>query len=168
MDAMGNGARSRFGVTIRPLLMAALPVGLAAFLGSLATRPSIPTWYATLEKPFFTPPNWLFAPVWTLLYAMMAYAAYRVLRLPADTPGRRRALAVFYGQLFLNAAWSFAFFAFRSPEAGLAVIAALLAGIVWTLRLFAPLDRTAAWLLVPYLAWVSYASAVNLAFVVLN
>jgi tryptophan-rich sensory protein len=142
-------------------------VGLAALLGSLATTPNIPTWYAGLAKPGFTPPNWVFGPVWTLLYAMMAFAAWRILALP-ESRARRAALTAFFVQLALNATWSFAFFAARSPPAGLLVIVALLAAILWTIRLFWPLDRPAAWLLVPYAAWVAYATALNIAIWQLN
>jgi tryptophan-rich sensory protein len=148
--------------------LAVLPVAAAALLGSIATAPNIPTWYEGLEKPGFTPPNWVFGPAWTILYLMMAAAIWRVLSLPAGRPGRSAALAAFFVQLALNATWSWAFFAARSPGAGLLVIAALLVAIVSTIRLFRPLDRPASWLLVPYLAWVAYASALNLAIWRLN
>jgi translocator protein len=154
-----------------PLGRAALaiaPVLAAAFLGSLATTPNIPTWYAGLQKPGFTPPNGAFAPVWTLLYLMMAYAVWRVLSLPAGRPGRAAAITAFFVQLALNAAWSWAFFGAHSPLGGLVVILPLLAMILVTIRLFWPLDRVAAWLLVPYAAWVTYATALNLAIWRLN
>jgi tryptophan-rich sensory protein len=144
-------------------LAAVLPVALAGFLGSVATRPNIPTWYEGLVKPFFTPPNWLFAPVWTLLYVMMAYAIWRILSLPRDRPGHTGAIISFYTQLVLNALWSWAFFAAHSPFAGLVVIAALIVALMTTIKLFAALDRIAAWLLVPYLAWLLYATALNAA-----
>ncbi|MBM6593424.1 TspO/MBR family protein [Microvirga pudoricolor] len=149
-------------------LIAVLPVAAAGFLGSIATTPNIPTWYATLVKPGFTPPNWLFAPVWTLLYVMMAYAVWRILSLPADTPGRRGAVTAFFAQLALNALWSWAFFAAHSPMAGLAVILALIAALLVTIRRFWALDTVAGALLVPYLAWVSYATALNAAVWYLN
>lgn len=149
-------------------LIAVLPVVAAGLLGSFATTPNIPTWYASLVRPGFTPPNWLFAPVWTILYAMMAFAAWRILSLPAGAPGRRGALAAFFVQLALNALWSFAFFAAHSPAAGLVVILALVAAILETIRRFRPLDGIAAGLLVPYLAWVAYATALNVAIWWLN
>src|SRR3954464_13161935 len=99
---------------VRKFLVAVLPVVAAGVLGSVATTPNIPTWYVILAKPGFTPPNWLFGPVWTLLYAMMAYAAWRVLSLPAREPGRRSAMTAFFVQLALNAFWSWAFFAAHS------------------------------------------------------
>jgi len=153
---------------LRRLALALLPVIAAAALGNLITAPNIPAWYAALNKPGFTPPNWLFGPVWTALYAGMAYAAFRVLSLPQSTEGRRGALILFFAQLALNAAWSWAFFGLRSPLAGLVVILPLLALILATIRAFAPLDRVAGLLLVPYAAWVAYATALNIAIWRLN
>jgi benzodiazapine receptor len=146
---------------LRRALVAVLPVALAAVSASLVTRPNIPSWYAGLAKPGFTPPNWLFPVAWTLLYGMMAWALWRILSGPIDQPGRRTAVAAFFVQLLLNALWSFAFFGAHSPPAGLAVIVALLAAILWTIAAFRRLDRIAAALLLPYLAWVAYATVLN-------
>ena len=142
--------------------LAGLPVIAVAVLGSLATTPNIPGWYAGLAKPPGTPPNWLFAPVWSLLYAAMIVAAWRILSRPSGTPGRWEALAVFFVQLALNGAWSWVFFAGRNPLLGLVVISALLVAIALTIRAFRSLDRLAGWLLVPYFAWVLYATWLNL------
>ena len=147
--------------------IAILPILAAAVLGNVATLPNIPTWYAGLAKPGFTPPNGVFGPVWTVLYALMAYAVWRVLSLPA-TPGRGRALVAFFVQLALNAAWSWAFFGAHSPLAGLWVILPLLLMIIETIRRFWPLDRLAAVLLMPYAAWVGFATALNAAIWRLN
>jgi translocator protein len=144
------------------------PVALAGALGSLATSPNIPTWYAGLAKPGFTPPNWAFPAAWTILYLMMAAAVWRVLSRPLAAPGRSGAIAAFFVQLVLNALWSWAFFALRSPLSGLVVIVLLVVAIVETIRRLAALDRVAAWLLAPYLAWVLYATALNLAIWRLN
>ncbi len=151
------------GHMTRPIriAIAVVPVVAASGLGGLVTRANIPTWYAGIAKPFFTPPNWVFAPVWTLLFAGMALAAYRVLSRPPSA-ARTAALRIHSLQLALNVAWSAAFFGLNSPGAGLLVIAPLLAAIALTIRAFAPLDRPAAWLLAPYLAWVAYATALNL------
>ena len=143
------------------LAIAILPVVAASIAGSAATVPQIPTWYAGLVKPPFNPPNWIFAPVWTALYAMMALAVFRILRLPIGIPGRRRALLAYHLQLLLNLAWSFAFFGANSPLAGLAVILPLLAAILATIATFRPLDRLAANLFWPYLAWVGFATLLN-------
>jgi len=147
--------------------IAILPILAAAVLGNVATLPNIPTWYAGLAKPGFTPPNGVFGPVWTVLYALMAYAVWRVLSLPA-TRGRGRALVAFFVQLALNAAWSWAFFGAHSPLAGLWVILPLLLMIIETIRRFWPLDRLAAVLLMPYAAWVGFATALNAAIWRLN
>ncbi len=145
------------------LLIAVLPVAAVSVAGGLVTKPNIPAWYAGLAKPGFTPPNWLFAPVWTTLYILMAYALWRILSLPRSLPGRTAAVTAFFVQLALNCLWSFAFFGARSPLAGLVVIAALLAAILATIHAFWRLDRVAALLLVPYLAWVTYATALTAA-----
>lgn len=143
-------------------LLAILPVVAASLIGSAVTVPQIPGWYAGLAKPPFNPPNWLFAPVWTTLFALMALAAFRVLRRPVDTPGRGQALLAYHVQLTLNMLWSCVFFGLNSPAGGLVVIALLLAAMIWTMRRFAGLgDRLPAALFVPYLAWVSFASLLN-------
>jgi tryptophan-rich sensory protein len=142
-------------------LVSVLPVVAVAVSASLVTQPNIPTWYASLQKPGFTPPNWAFPVAWTLLYAMMAYALWRILSLPKDRPGRSAAIIAFSLQLGLNGLWSFAFFGGQSPLAGLVVIGALIVAILATIRTFWRLDRIAAWLLVPYLAWVAYATLLN-------
>lgn len=155
------------GPTRPPLidaLIAAAPVFLAGGLGNLATIPNIPTWYASLIRPPLTPPNWVFGPVWTLLYLLMAVAFYRVLRLGPATPGRNRAIGVFLLQLTLNAAWSFAFFGANSPALGLLTILPLLTLVVLTIVLFRPLDRIAANCLMPYAVWVSFATYLNAGF----
>jgi tryptophan-rich sensory protein len=130
-------------------------------LASLATQSSVSTWYPALEKPFFTPPGWVFAPVWITLYALMGLAAWLVGRRGWATPGVPTALGFFVLQLVLNGAWSFAFFGARSPAGGLAVIVVLWFALMTTTKWFFELRRVAGWLLVPYLLWVSYAAALN-------
>lgn len=142
-------------------VMAAAPVVAAAVLGNVATMPNITPWYDGLAKPPLTPPNWLFGPAWTTLFALMAFAFYRVLRLDPATPRRGVAIIVFLLQLALNASWSFAFFAAQNPPLGLAVIFVLEALIVTTIMLFWRLDRVAAYCLFPYAAWVAFASYLN-------
>ena len=156
-----------FPVPVR-LALAILPVIAASGLGGLATQAGLTVWYAGLTRPSFTPPNWVFGPVWTVLFAMIAWSAYRVLSLVPGTPGRTAALWAYGAQLVLNTAWSFAFFWLQSTLAGLLVIVPLLASILVTIRLFWPLDRLAGGLLVPYAAWVSYATALNVALWWLN
>ncbi|WP_108881776.1 tryptophan-rich sensory protein [Anderseniella sp. Alg231-50] len=146
----------------------ALCLAVAGIAG-WATNQSVATWYLTLNRPSWTPPNWLFAPVWTLLYVMMAVAAWQVWRVGGGFSGKARsALIIFFVQLALNFAWSFAFFAARSPALGLLVIVAMWLAIAATIAAFRPIDRLAAWLLVPYLVWVSYATALNFSIWTLN
>lgn len=146
----------------------ALAPEVAAFaLGAIATFPNLP-WYAGLRKPGFTPPDWLFGPAWTVLYLLMGLALFRVLRLPAGTAGRRAALTAFGVQIALDAAWSWAFFGARDPALGLATILALVAAVAAALVLILRLDRVAGLALVPYLAWLCYAAALNGAILRLN
>ncbi len=153
---------------IDKLLLAIGPVVAASMLGNAITRPHIGGWYAALIKPAFNPPNWIFPVAWTTLFALMAYAAFRVLKWPAGTPHRGQALALFYGQLVLNVAWSYAFFGLQSPLLGLVVIVPFLAAIILTIRSFEKVDPFASWLLWPYAAWVSFATVLNLAIWSLN
>lgn len=161
MSISSDSADRQLNVWLAALL-AILPVIAASLIGSAVTVPQIPGWYAGLAKPPFNPPNWLFAPVWTTLFALMALAAFRVWRLPSDRPGRAQALLAHHVQLTLNMLWSCAFFGLNSPAAGLVVIVLLLAAMIWTMRCLAALgDRFAVALFVPYLAWVSFASLLN-------
>ncbi|RWB92857.1 TspO/MBR family protein [Mesorhizobium sp.] len=145
--------------TLLLILAAIVPVAAAAIAGNLATLPNVPTWYAHLTKPSFNPPNWVFAPVWTTLYLMMAYAFYRVLKANADWISF--AVAIFLIQITLNAVWSWVFFSFHSPRGGLVVITLLWLAIVLTILAFWQIDPTASMLLWPYLLWVSFAAALN-------
>ena len=146
----------------RYALIAVVTVALAAVIGSLATFPNIATWYANLQKPDFTPPNAVFGPVWTLLYILMAIGFYRILRLPASA-ARGVAIRSFTAQIVCNALWSVAFFGLHSPLSGLIVIALLLIALLICLIAFFRLDPLSGWLLTPYLAWTSFASALNFA-----
>jgi translocator protein len=140
--------------------LAVAAVAAASVLGQFATYPNLVPWYASLAKPSFNPPNWVFAPVWTGLYVLMAFAVWRILRLPASEQ-RRAALIAFFAQLALNAAWTWMFFAMQSPLLGLVNIVPQLAAIAWTITLFARLDRTAALCVVPLAGWVVFATALN-------
>jgi len=141
---------------------------LAGALGAFFTGPAIPSWYAYLKKPSFTPPNWLFGPAWIALYLLMGIAAYLVWQKGLSQPGVGAALAAFLAQLLLNALWSPFFFGLRSPLAGAVVIVVLWLAIVLTILLFLKISRPAALLLLPYLLWVSYASALNISIYFLN
>lgn len=139
----------------------------AAGLGSLLTVPNLDGWYAHLVKPPFNPPNWIFAPVWTVLFVLMAVAMWRVW-VRGDGHSRRYALTAFAIQLVLNVAWSAAFFALHAPGLAVLVIFALIAAIGATIFFFRRIDRPAAWMLLPYLAWVFFATLLNLSIFVLN
>jgi tryptophan-rich sensory protein len=157
-----------FRLPVDKLLYAVLPVVACSALGNYATQPAIPGWYAGLIKPAFNPPNWAFPIAWTILFALMAYAVFRIWKWPASTPGRNVALAYFYAQLALNCTWSFAFFGARSPLLGLMVIVPFLALIILTIRKFEKVDPFASWMLWPYAAWVSYATLLNVSLYALN
>ena len=158
---------SRFQI-IYDGLCATTPVFLAAFLGNYATLPNLTKWYALLIRPPFTPPNWLFGPVWTLLYILMALSFFRIIRLDPMKPERSLAIRIFLGQILLNASWSFAFFSAHNPFAGLLIILSLEMLILWSIFIFNKLDRIAARCLWPYAAWVAYASYLNFGFWLLN
>lgn len=139
----------------------------AAGLGSLFTTPSVAGWYATLRKPPWTPPNWIFGPVWSLLYLGMAVAAWLVWR-RAGFSGARLALTLFAVQLVLNVGWSALFFTLHRPGVAFGEIVLLWVLILATLLSFWPLSRAAGWLMMPYLAWVGFAAALNFAIWRLN
>lgn len=151
------------------LVLAALLllVFVVAAVGSAFTAPKISGWYAGLNKPFFNPPSWVFGPVWTVVYFAMAFAAWRVWLSP-DSTLRSVALAWFFVQLLLNAIWSPVFFGMESPGIGLVIILALLAALAMTVRAFFAADRFAGWIMVPYLAWIAFASILNAAILLMN
>jgi tryptophan-rich sensory protein len=149
-------------------LVAVAAVVIASLLGQWATFPNLVPWYASLAKPGFNPPNWVFAPVWTVLYALMAFAAWRILRLPAATPGRGAALVAFFAQLVLNVAWSWLFFAAHSPLLGIVDIVPQWVLVVVTAALFMRLDAVAGWCLVPLALWVAYAGVLTVSIFMLN
>jgi benzodiazapine receptor len=153
---------------ITKLVVSIVACQAAGAIGSIFTTPAIPTWYAALEKPFFTPPNWLFAPAWITLYLLMAIAAFLVWRQGLGQKGVNSALLVFLVQLVLNALWSVVFFGLHSPLWGAVVILALWVAILLTIIRFFKLSTAAGALLLPYILWVSFASALNIAILVLN
>ena len=124
-------------------------------------------WYAQLKKPSWRPPNWLLAPVWTVLYLMIAFAAWLVWH-TAGFFGAGLALSLYAVQLLLNAAWTPVFFGLHRLDLGFAVIVLLWLSIAATIAAFAHISAAAAWLMVPYLAWVSFASLLNFAVWQLN
>ncbi|MBP9718550.1 tryptophan-rich sensory protein [Candidatus Gracilibacteria bacterium] len=143
-------------------------VELAGIVGSLFTIPSIPTWYATLQKPLLSPPSWVFGPVWTALYFLMGVSLFLVLRKGVKERRVKEAALIFCIQLGLNVLWSLLFFGLHSPILALIDIIALWFSIGWTIVVFYKLSRPAGLLLIPYLAWVSFASYLNYAIWIIN
>ncbi|MFH1224957.1 MAG: TspO/MBR family protein [Candidatus Diapherotrites archaeon] len=141
---------------------------LAGIIGSFFTLPAIGTWYASLSKPPFSPPDWVFAPVWLSLYALMGISLYLVLRRGTPENNSGTALSLFSAQLLLNVLWSFLFFGMRSLALGFAGIVLLWFAIFGTVLAFRKISRTAALLLLPYLLWVSFAALLNLYVMLLN
>lgn len=139
----------------------------AGQLGAVATYPNLAPWYEGLAKPWFNPPNLAFPIAWSILFALMAVALWRVVML-SEEASRRRALIAFAVQLAFNVGWSFAFFGAQSPLLGLIEIAPFFVSILWTIRTFRPIDGVAAALLYPYAAWVAFAAVLNAAILYLN
>jgi len=141
---------------------------LAGIIGSVFTTPSIPGWYAGLAKPVFNPPNAVFAPVWTALYALMGLAAFLVFVKGLEKKDVRTALSFFAAQLLLNVLWSVVFFGAHAILGGAVVIVLLWALIALTVSKFRTISRAAGALLLPYLIWVSFAAVLNFAIWRLN
>lgn len=162
----GRNARPNW-LILGAFIGAALAAGAVGAVFSPAASAAARHWYAMLAKPEWAPPNSWFAPVWCALYILMGSAAWRVWR---ERYHRQRgaALAAYTIQLVLNAAWAPLFFGARSVGAGLFVVVALWLAICWTMREFALIKPGAAWMLVPYLIWVGFASALNFAIWKLN
>lgn len=133
----------------------------AGGLGAFFSAQSVNSWYTALIKPSFTPPSWVFGPVWTVLYIMMGLSFYLIWRRLPLNKGLKIPHLVYFAQLILNTAWSAVFFGLRSIKGGTIVISALWLSIVGTMYYFRKLSRTAAWLLLPYLAWVTFAGILN-------
>lgn len=150
------------------LIVSVVGCELVGLLGTPLTLSAIPAWYATLNKPFFAPPNWIFGPVWTLLYFLMGVAFYLIWKQGWQKKKVKTAGLFFLAQLALNFIWSPVFFGLRAPLPGLLIIMAMWALIVMTMKKFYPLSRLGFYLLLPYLLWVSFATLLNAAIVVLN
>jgi len=151
------------------IMLACLLIGTFAIaaIGGWLTAPSIPDWYAGLTKPSFNPPNNLFGPVWSLLYLMMSIAAWLAWR-SASGGERSRILLIYVGQLAVNLFWSALFFNLHLTLAALADCLTLLILIIWMSFFFGRFNRTAGWLLLPYIVWVAFACFLNGSIVMLN
>lgn len=150
------------------ILICIIAAEILGGLGGFLTASSIGTWYADLNRPPGTPPNWVFGPVWTALYAMMGTAFALAWHRGDPGPDKKSALTWFGIQLVLNLVWTPAFFGLHQMLVALVIILALLVAIVITIRKFRPISQPAAWLLVPYAFWVSYATWLNAGYWWLN
>jgi tryptophan-rich sensory protein len=142
----------------------AIPL-LVGYVGSLLTTPSISTWYATLNKPSFNPPNWLFAPVWTILFILMGIALFLIIKEGQKEKKNKKyflqAYLSFGFQLFLNVYWSFLFFYIQAPSLAFWSIISLISMIIVNIYYFYQIKKAAAYLLIPYIVWVSFATFLN-------
>ncbi len=145
--------------------MAVLICEAAGIIGSFFTTPAIGGWYKELNKPLFSPPNWVFAPVWTLLYFLMGISLYLIrtkeIRIGKEIRQKTVALMIFEIQLILNMAWSFLFFGLKNPLLAFAEIIILWISILLCIIHFYKIDKKAAYILLPYIFWVSYAATLN-------
>ena len=164
MNTSTSNPKFRF-VPFLVSLLITLAIGFAA---SLFTRPQIAGWYSTLVKPSFNPPPWIFAPVWTIIYILIAIAAYMVWERRDGSTNYLTARAVYIIQLLLNFSWSIVFFRFHAVAGGLLVIILLWLIIVLNIRWFGKVSKTAGWLLFPYFLWVSFAAILNYSIFTLN
>lgn len=144
------------------LLFSLLLSLLAGFIGSIFTADAIETWYVTLNKPWFTPPDWAFSPVWITLYILMGVSLYMVWKQGFERKNVKVAMVVFAVQLVLNASWSYLFFGLRSPLLGLVGISFLWVAIVATIYTFYRVYKKASYILIPYILWVTLALLLNL------
>ncbi len=144
-----------------------VPLLVGAFSGFF-TSSGVNGWYATASKPWFNPPNWIFAPVWTALYILMGIALYLVWKSGADIRIKQTAIILFAVQLILNFFWSFIFFKLQLPGWAFAEIVLMWVMIFITILWFGKISAAAAWLLVPYISWVSFAAVLNYAIWKLN
>ncbi|HSW97493.1 MAG TPA: TspO/MBR family protein [Candidatus Saccharimonadales bacterium] len=150
------------------LIISVAACELVGVVGIPFTIVSIPTWYTFLSKPSFSPPNWIFGPVWTILYFLMGISLYLILIKGMKKKEIRQSIRFFIAQLVCNFLWSLFFFGLHSPVLGLIDSIFLLSLILLTVKTFYTLSKPAAYLLVPYLLWVSFALILNIAIIVLN
>lgn len=150
---------------IPKLMVSLIIVFIVGAIGSVATSPQIPVWYATLARPAWAPPNWLFPVVWTILYILIGISLFLVWRKGLES---KQALVVFAVQLGLNLLWSLVFFGFHSIVGGLVIILMLWMAILANIIVFYRISRWAGLILLPYLVWVSIASYLNYSIYLLN
>lgn len=143
------------------LVIAIVSCELIGNIGTVVTIPAISTWYATLVKPSFNPPNWIFGPVWTILFALMGVSLYLVWQKGFKSKKNKFALKIFGVQFALNVLWSLIFFGLKNISFAFADIIFLWIAVALTIKTFYKISRTAAYLLIPYILWVSFATILN-------
>jgi tryptophan-rich sensory protein len=152
----------------KKLFLSILICEAAGIIGSFFTAPSIRNWYIFLKKPFFSPPNWLFGPVWLMLYLMMGISVYFIWEKGIKQKKIKQAITVFGIHLILNALWSILFFGLRNPLLGFINIVFLWLMIIIVMKKFWYIKKETTYLLIPYLLWVSFATMLNFAIIILN
>ena len=156
-------------ITHIPILIFAIIIcELAGLAGSVFRTPSLNAWYSTLTMPNFSPPSWIFGPVWTALFALMGIALFFVWRSNADKKSKKTAIQVFSAQLLMNIMWSILFFGLQSPRSALIEILSLWLIIVATMIAFFKISKKTVYLLIPYILWVSFAAYLNYSIWILN
>lgn len=155
-------------MNITKLIVSILICQSAGLIGSVFTTPAIPAWYATIQKPSFSPPNWLFAPVWITLFLLMGVSLYLIWNKGLKDEKVKSAIIIFTVQLILNILWSFFFFGLKSPLLGFLEIVILWAAILINIVKFYNISKLAGLLLLPYLLWVSFAAFLNFTIFRLN
>ncbi len=155
-------------VKIIKLIISLIICQLAGLIGSIFTSPSIGTWYATINKPSFTPPSWIFGPVWIFLFLLMGISLYLVWENGFKSRENKMALNLFMIQLILNTFWSIIFFGLHSPIFAFIEIILLWIVILFTMLRFYRISKTASYLLIPYIIWVTFAAFLNLSIVLIN
>ncbi|MDD5071439.1 MAG: tryptophan-rich sensory protein [Patescibacteria group bacterium] len=150
------------------LIISLLLPQLAGLIGSVFTAPAIPGWYAGLARPPFSPPNWVFAPAWITLYLLMGLAVFFIWQKESESEKEKSAVNLFWLNLFFNAIWSPIFFGLKNPGLAFVNIVIILIFIIILIIKFWPIRKLSAYLLIPYLAWVSFASCLNYYIWILN
>jgi tryptophan-rich sensory protein len=145
-------------VNWKKLILAIILCQFTGVIGSIATMPSIPTWYASLIKPSFNPPSWVFGPVWTILFTMMGISLYLIWQKGINKKEVKEAVKFFYLQLVFNCFWSIIFFGLHNPFAAFIEIIILLVLVAFVIFKFYKINKNAAFLLIPYLLWGSFAT----------
>lgn len=170
MNTHNNSKRERKSLLRNALFLVLFIIiaQMAGFIGSLFTADSVDTWYKEISRPSFTPPDWLFAPVWITLYVLMGISAFLIWKKGANKKEVKAALIIFFIQLVLNSLWSIIFFGFHLTLIAFIEIILLWVAILFMVIKFYSISKAASLIQIPYLLWVSFASVLNFSFVALN